>query len=167
MRDTVNRILDPDGVPQALPPASEELHKLTATVREHIERLAPEVEQAAHTLKSGSVARYTVLGCVWEERSRLEATPSGRSGGPVGHARRLARVLNALCDHYERIGDASQTSEQAALRRLGEHSASCPTCLTRDDEGVNVNLPCAEGDRLYDAYRKARRAGASPLASRS
>lgn len=46
------------------------------------------------------------------------------------------------------------TSAQAALARLGDHAARCPTCRTRDADGVNANLPCAESDRLYDAYRR-------------
>lgn len=101
MRETVSRLLDPDAVPEALPPAAGELETLTATLRGHVELLAPEVEAAARTLKPGSIARYTVLGCVWEARSRLEAEPNPRFGGALGYARRLARALNALCDHYE------------------------------------------------------------------
>jgi hypothetical protein len=102
MRETVNRLLDPDAVPEALPPAGAELETLTATVRGHLEVLAPEVEAAARRIKAGSL-RYAILGCVWEARSRLEVQPNSRTGGPIGHARRLARVLNALCDHYEQL----------------------------------------------------------------
>ncbi|MFF9215645.1 DUF6415 family natural product biosynthesis protein [Streptomyces viridosporus] len=108
MRDTVNRLLDPDAVPEALPPADDELETLTATMRGHIEVLAPEVEAAARSLKAGSTRRYTTLGCVWEARSRLEAQPSPRYGGAPGYARRLARALNALCDHYEALAGATQ-----------------------------------------------------------
>lgn len=104
MRAVVDRLLDPDVVPEALPPAADEVDTLTLQLRGHIQLLAPEVEEAARKLKKGSVRRYSVLGCVWEARSRLEATPSSRNGGAVGHARRLARVLNALCDHYEALG---------------------------------------------------------------
>ncbi|MFI1420262.1 DUF6415 family natural product biosynthesis protein [Streptomyces sp. NPDC020731] len=103
MRDIVNRLLDPDAVPEALPPTGDELRTLTETVRGHLALLAPEVETAAWKLKSDSVHRYTVLGCVWEARSRLEAQPSPRFGGAPGYARRLARALNALCDHYEML----------------------------------------------------------------
>jgi hypothetical protein len=103
MRETVNRLLDPDAVPQALPPSEAELETLTATVRGHIEVLAPEVEAVARQqLKPGSIAKFTLLECVWEARSRLEAEPIQRFGGPPGYARRLARALNVLCDHYER-----------------------------------------------------------------
>lgn len=103
MRDTVNRLLDPDAVPEALPPTGDEPQALTALVRGHIEVLAPEVEAAARTLKPGSTRRCTTLGCVWEARSRLEAQPSPRFGGAPGYARRLARTLSALCDHYETL----------------------------------------------------------------
>ncbi|KOT35347.1 hypothetical protein ADK41_25390 [Streptomyces caelestis] len=103
MRETVNRLLDPDAVPEALPPTGDELQTLTALVRGHLELLVPEVEAAARKLKPDSVHRYTVLGCVWEARSRLETQPSPRFGGAPGYARRLARALNALCDHYETL----------------------------------------------------------------
>lgn len=106
MRQTVNRLLDPDAVPEALPLSPEDLETLTATVRGHIQLLAPEVEATARKqLKPGSVRKYSVLTCVWEAESRLEAEPSPRYGGPAGHARRLARALNALCDHHENLGD--------------------------------------------------------------
>ncbi|MFI6662514.1 DUF6415 family natural product biosynthesis protein [Streptomyces sp. NPDC050523] len=103
MRVTVNRLLDPDSAPEALPPAAAEVDILTARLRGHVQLLAPEVELAARELAPGSIARYSVLGCVWEATSRLEAEPCQRYGGPAGYARRLARALNALCDHYEQL----------------------------------------------------------------
>lgn len=108
MRDTVNRLLDPDAVPEALPPTGDELQTLTTLVRGHLALLVPKVEAAAHMLTPGSVHRYTVLGCVWEARSRLETQPSPRFGGAPGYARRLARALNALCDHYEALNEAAR-----------------------------------------------------------
>ncbi|WP_030858216.1 DUF6415 family natural product biosynthesis protein [Streptomyces sp. NRRL S-37] len=108
MRETVNRLLDPDAVPEALPPTGDELQALTALVRGHLALLVPEVEAAARTLEENSVHRYTVLGCVWEARSRLETQPSPRFGGAPGYARRLARALNALCDHYEALNEAAR-----------------------------------------------------------
>ncbi|MFE7273055.1 DUF6415 family natural product biosynthesis protein [Streptomyces sp. NPDC057623] len=164
MRDTVNRLLDPDSAPQAFPPAGDELTTLTATVRGHLEVLVPDVEAAARAqLKPGSSPKSTILQCAWDARSRMEAEPSSKTGGPVAHARRLARSLNALCDHYEQLTGSDETAEQAARRHLGVHSARCPTCLTRDDDGANVGLSCAEGERLYDEHRKTLR-GARGLA---
>lgn len=161
MRDTVNRLLDPDAVAQALPPTGAELETLTETLRGHLALIAPEVEHAAGQLKPGSVPRSSLLGCVWEARSRLEAGPSSRTGGPIGHARRLARVLNALCDHYETLTRGSETPEQSALRRLGEHCASCATCMAVKENGENAGLPCAEVDRLSDELRQAQRSRAT------
>lgn len=105
MRETVALLMDPDAM--VLSPAGEELDTLTLMMRGHLEVLAPEVEQAARQLEAGSTPRYTALGCVWEARSRLESEPSARTGGHVAHARRLARVLGALCDQYETIGGRS------------------------------------------------------------
>lgn len=165
MRTAVNRLLDPDSVGEAMPPAGDKLDTLTLQMRGHIELLAPEVEQEARALKADSVARYTVLGCVWEARSRLEAKPTARSGGAIGHARRMARVLNALCDHYERIGHGDKTPAQFALLLLGVHSATCSTCRTSTPEGVNLGIVCEEGERLFDEYRKALRVEATSSGS--
>ena len=159
MRDTVNRLLDPDAAPDAFPPAGDELQTLTATVRGHIAVLAPEVEEAARTkLKPGTVRKYTVLQCAWEARGRLDAEPSSKSGGAVAHARRLARSLNALCDHYERLGGA-WTPEQLARLRMGDHAARCPTCRTADDQGVNMGLNCTENNQLFEAWQRTRHGG--------
>ncbi|MFF4306998.1 DUF6415 family natural product biosynthesis protein [Streptomyces sp. NPDC001601] len=103
MRETVNRLLDPDAVPGVLPYSGAQLLTLTETVRGHVELLAPEVEEMARKLDATSVARFTALQSVWEARSRLEAVPSSRFGGELGYARRLTRALNALCDHWENL----------------------------------------------------------------
>ncbi|MFI6661529.1 DUF6415 family natural product biosynthesis protein [Streptomyces sp. NPDC050523] len=103
MRASVRLLLDPDAAPEALPPTGAQLDALTATLRGHIQLLAPEVQQAARQLTAGSIARHSVLGCVWEANSRLEAEPCRRYGGRVGYARRLARALNALVDHHEQL----------------------------------------------------------------
>lgn len=104
MRDTVNRLLDPDATPDALPPASEELDALTVLLRGQLELLVPEIESRARRLGKDSIPRFCALACVGEARERLRAEPSQRFGGRAGYARRLARALNALCDHYERLG---------------------------------------------------------------
>lgn len=102
MRETVGILLCPDAV--ALAPAGGELAKLTRTMSGHLELLIPAVERAAGRLKRESVTRYCVLACVGEARGKLRTAPSQRHDGELAHARRLARVLNALCDHYEKIG---------------------------------------------------------------
>jgi hypothetical protein len=103
MRHTVNRLLDPDATPEALPPAPAELDTLTDLLRGQLALLAPEVETRARTLSKNSIPRYCALACVGEARERLRAEPSRHYGGAAGHARRLARALNALVDHYERL----------------------------------------------------------------
>jgi hypothetical protein len=103
MRDAVNRLLDPDAVPEALPPAPGELETLTIQLRGHLDLLMPEVEQAALRLPKNDIPRYCALACLGEARGKLRAEPSPTAHGPVAYARRLARVLNALCDHYEQL----------------------------------------------------------------
>lgn len=103
MRTAIDRLLDPDAAPDALPPAGDELETLTRQLRGHMELLAPEVEQAALKLSKESIPRYCALACVGEARRRLGAEPRPSLGGPAAYARRLARSLNALCDHYEHL----------------------------------------------------------------
>ncbi|KAB1149229.1 hypothetical protein F7R91_05580 [Streptomyces luteolifulvus] len=106
MRETVNRLLDPDAVPEALPPAAEELDTLTLQLQGHLNVLMPEVEQAARQLSRQSIPRYCMLACLGEARGKLAEQPRGGPNGALVHARRLARVLNALADHYENLGSA-------------------------------------------------------------
>jgi hypothetical protein len=162
MRETVACPLGPDAAPDALPPATAEVDTLTGALRGHLELLIPEIERAVGP-RPKSVAQHCALACVGEARGRLRAEPQPGIYGAVAHARRLARVLSALCDHHERIRTGGETPERAALRRLGDHSAKCPACRAVDDQGANANLPCSEGDRLYDEWRMARRGTASTL----
>ena len=101
MRETAGLLLGPEGERRALPPVPENLDVLTLALRGHLEVLIPEVERMARLLPKDSVPRYCASACVSEARGRLQAGPSPGYGGEAGHARRLARVLRALCDHYE------------------------------------------------------------------
>ncbi|HET9326439.1 MAG TPA: DUF6415 family natural product biosynthesis protein [Candidatus Eisenbacteria bacterium] len=103
MRESVDVLLDPEGAPAIKPPSGADLDTLTEVLRGHLRLLIPELEAAARKLGRDSIRRYCVLGCLGEARIRLRAEPSPRYNGPIGHARRLARALNALCDHYEQL----------------------------------------------------------------
>lgn len=103
MRAVVDRLLDPDAAPEALPPAPDEIETLTLQLRGHLALLLPEVEDTANRLPRSSIPRYCALACIGEARERLRTEPTPRYGGPVGHARRLARTLNALADHWEAL----------------------------------------------------------------
>lgn len=103
MRATARLLLGPDDAPDVLPPAADEVDMLTLTLRGHLELLAPEVEGAAKKLNRESIPRYCALACVGEARGKLRAQPGRGPHGPVAYARRLARVLNALCDHHEKL----------------------------------------------------------------
>ncbi|OPG03065.1 hypothetical protein B1R27_30065 [Streptomyces sp. GKU 895] len=103
MRAVVDRLLDPDAVPEARQPTLAEIETLTLQLRGHVELLLPEVEETANRLPRSNIPRYCALACVGEARERLRTGPSSRFGGPAGHARRLARTLNALLDHWEAL----------------------------------------------------------------
>ncbi|SHI25282.1 DUF6415 family natural product biosynthesis protein [Streptomyces sp. 3214.6] len=104
MRETVEIVLNPDAAPEALSLPADEVVMLTRALRGHLELLIPVVEHAAGRLGKESVLRYCALACVGEARGKLRSEPDPRLGGSIGHARRLARVLNALCDHHEKLG---------------------------------------------------------------
>ncbi|MEU0106561.1 DUF6415 family natural product biosynthesis protein [Streptomyces sp. NPDC006129] len=159
MRDTAHRILGPDSGPDAVPPTGEELATLTTTLRGHLELLLPEVEQAAGPLPENSVTRYGAMYCVGEARGKLRGPELSFAplAGSVMYARRLARVLVALCDHYETVSaGVAETPEQRAFGRLADHCLTCKTCRAVDDNGVHAGLHCGDGARLYEAYRAAR-----------
>lgn len=103
MRQAVDQLLDPDAVPEALPPTGDELNTLTLQLRGHLDLLMPEVEAVVQQLPKDDIPRYCALACLGEARGKLRAQPSPTAHGPVAYARRLARVLNALCDHYETL----------------------------------------------------------------
>lgn len=104
MRAAAARLLGPDDAPEHLPPAVDELDTLTTLFRGQLELLAPEVEGIAHRLPKDNIPRYCALACVGEARGKLRAEPGPGPHGPVAYARRLARVLKALCDHHENLG---------------------------------------------------------------
>ncbi|MFK0125561.1 DUF6415 family natural product biosynthesis protein [Streptomyces nigra] len=155
MRATAAAVLGPDDGPDALPPSATGLDTLDGTLRGHLQLLIPDVQRVAGSRRK-DVQTYCALACVGEARGKLTVATDGPPPVRVRHVRRLARVLLALCEHYERLTGSGETAEQAALRLLGEHSSTCPTCRTRDDRG-NADVPCAEADHLYDAWRQTRR----------
>ncbi|MEU0242732.1 DUF6415 family natural product biosynthesis protein [Streptomyces sp. NPDC006235] len=162
MRETARRLLGPDSGPDALPPADAELGTLIAQLRGHLELLMPEVEQAAGRLPTNSPARHGALTCAGEARRKIRVPEPSRArlSGSVMYARRLARVLVTLCEHYEIVSaGVAETPEQTAFVRLGDHCLTCPTCRAMDEEGANLGLPCEIHDRLYDEYREARARG--------
>ncbi|MFE7277736.1 DUF6415 family natural product biosynthesis protein [Streptomyces sp. NPDC057623] len=161
MRSTAAPVLGPDDGPDAFPPNAAGLETLDSTLRGHLELLIPEVQRAAGP-RPKDVQTYCALACVGEARRKLTVDAGATLPSRVRQVRRLARVLLALCEHYERLTGSGETAEQAALRIVGEHATTCATCLTRDDEGVNADLPCADADRLYDAWRQTRRGTFAP-----
>ncbi|MFF9097544.1 DUF6415 family natural product biosynthesis protein [Streptomyces sp. NPDC014802] len=108
MRATAAQLLGPEDGREMPPPAPEDLAAVTALLRGQLELLIPEVETKAARLAKNSVARYCALACIGEARRKLSQQATPRYGGEAGHARRLARVLRALCDHYEVKGHAQR-----------------------------------------------------------
>lgn len=99
MRESARRLLAGD----AIQPGPDELDTLTLTLRGHMELLAPEVEAVAGREPKDSIPRYCALACVGEARGKLRAGQGAGADGGVTYTRKLARSLNALCDHWENL----------------------------------------------------------------
>ncbi|MFG2781019.1 DUF6415 family natural product biosynthesis protein [Streptomyces prunicolor] len=103
MRVTADRLLDPDAAPGVLPPSAVEVDTLIQLMRGQLELLIPDIQRVTGE-DPKNVAHYCALACVGEARERLRLEPGSGRDRAAAYARRLARVLNALCDHYENIG---------------------------------------------------------------
>ena len=99
MRRSISHLLGP----HAQPPAGDELTTLHGLLRGHLHLLIPEVEQAALNRDREDVPRYVALACVDQARTTLRTAPCDGGYGALVQARRLARRLAALCDHYETL----------------------------------------------------------------
>lgn len=92
IREAALRLLDED----AEPPSPEELETLTLQLRGHLMLLIPELEAVAPEDARAQAG-------IGEARRHLDTEP--RSGLPAGiaHAQRLARSVQALLTHLERL----------------------------------------------------------------
>lgn len=100
MRETVSALLHPGGGPVLPEPPDPHVAVLTELLRGQLEVMVREVGTVAGRLPD-TIPRYCALACVGEARGKLRAAPAAGPGGAVAYARRLARVLAALCDHHE------------------------------------------------------------------
>ncbi|MER5601532.1 DUF6415 family natural product biosynthesis protein [Streptomyces sp. NPDC002265] len=101
MRDTARRALDLEDV---LP--ADDMLTLTEQLRGHLRLMVPEVEAMAARQGKESIPRACALACVGEARMKLTLQSGPGMSREAALARRLARVLNALCDHYQNLGSA-------------------------------------------------------------
>lgn len=96
MRATVVRALDIE-TPAAEAPL------LVTLLRGQVELMVPEVEAIITQQVKETIPGYCARACVGEARMKLGLNATGLHG-EAAYARRLARVLAALCDHYEKLG---------------------------------------------------------------
>ncbi|MFE0802690.1 DUF6415 family natural product biosynthesis protein [Streptomyces sp. NPDC058812] len=99
MRETVSALLNADGGTVYPEPSDTQVTVLIELLRRHVEVMVREVVAAGRL--PDSITRYCALACIGEARGKLRAAPAARPGGANAYARRLARVLAALCDHHE------------------------------------------------------------------
>ncbi|MFF4961389.1 DUF6415 family natural product biosynthesis protein [Streptomyces sp. NPDC001222] len=99
MRDSASRLIGPDTASLK----DEKLAGLTGQMRGHMQLIIPKIEQAAEKLPEDDVPRYCALACIGEARAKLRATAGDGPHRAVAYARKLARSLMALCDHYEAL----------------------------------------------------------------
>lgn len=97
MRASASRALT-EAIPET------ELDTLTLTLRGHMEVLIPEVEALARRQPKDSIPRYCAFACVGEAYRKLRLGNGQTTPARVAVAHKLARSVNALCDHYENLG---------------------------------------------------------------
>ncbi|MFE2445191.1 DUF6415 family natural product biosynthesis protein [Streptomyces sp. NPDC059426] len=100
MRASTRRLLAED----AELPSMEEVETLTLRLRGHITVAVPGVEQMARSLSEDDTRRACARACIGEARMRMRMEPGATLPARIAHAQRLARSVNALCDHYESLG---------------------------------------------------------------
>ncbi|MFE7429053.1 DUF6415 family natural product biosynthesis protein [Streptomyces sp. NPDC057545] len=98
MRTTANQLLAED----AEPVGPEELETMRLLLYGHVQVLIPIVEEMSYGLPRGNVPRACALACVGEARMRVRLG-DGTQPVRVAVVVRLARSVNALCDHYDRM----------------------------------------------------------------
>ncbi|WP_405773125.1 DUF6415 family natural product biosynthesis protein [Streptomyces sp. NBC_01538] len=107
MRGSVRILLAED----AALPVLDQLDTLALTLRGHIQLLIPEVADAAAREPKDSIPRYCALACLGEARDKLRLGADGALPIQLSAARKLARVLNALCDHYENLSQYQRAGQ--------------------------------------------------------
>ncbi|MGW0764650.1 DUF6415 family natural product biosynthesis protein [Streptomyces sp. NPDC002676] len=100
MRATARRLLAED----AKPIGPGELETLQLTLRGHLQLLIPVIEAMTLTLPKGDVPQACALAGVGEARMRLRLGVGDNGPVRMSVAMKLARSVNALCDHYENLG---------------------------------------------------------------
>ena len=102
MRASARRLLAED----AEPVPADEVPVLISTLRGHLQLIVPEVEASA-TRKPEDPTMTIPAACALvaaaDVRRMLDIAPRPGYGSAVVHARRLARRVNAMCDHYENL----------------------------------------------------------------
>ncbi|MFF0191151.1 DUF6415 family natural product biosynthesis protein [Streptomyces sp. NPDC005244] len=120
MRQTIALVLPAE---DELPPGLD-VGTLTETLRGHMELIVPEVETKALALHKEDIPRYCALACVSEANGKLRARAGQGAYAALVFARKLARSLATLCDHYETL--TSMPICLACDRMIHRRSESMP-----------------------------------------
>ncbi len=99
MRAATARLLAPD----VEPPSYDELETLRLLYRGNMMLLIPEVEKAARDLPLDDAPRACAMACIGEARIRLDLRPGAGLPAQIAHAQHLARSVDALLDHLEKL----------------------------------------------------------------
>jgi hypothetical protein len=99
MRATARRLLAED----AAPISPDELETLRLALRGHLQLLIPIIEAMTLGLPKDDVPRACALACTREAYTRLRLGVGDYPPVRMSVAMRLARSVQALCDHYENL----------------------------------------------------------------
>ncbi|WP_406380780.1 DUF6415 family natural product biosynthesis protein [Streptomyces sp. NBC_01618] len=102
MRTTTHRLL----AEHAKPIDPEQLETLRLALYGHLQLLIPIIEAMTLGLPKDNVPRACALACAGEARMRVRLRGGDNPPGRMSVAMRLARSVNALCDHYDRLASS-------------------------------------------------------------
>lgn len=89
-------------------PRWEDVQRLAHLYRSHILHLISEVEAGIFRQPPDDVPAAVARACIGEARRRLDEIEAPGLDGETQRARRLARSVVALADHWESLGGAEQ-----------------------------------------------------------
>ncbi|MEB8341790.1 DUF6415 family natural product biosynthesis protein [Streptomyces endophyticus] len=122
MRTAAHRLLGPD----ADVPTPEELDVLTRTLSGMAALLISEVENIAADLPCDDAPAARARAEIGTARARRDVEPLPGLLSRVGHAQRLSRSVETLCDHYETLTGAAVTTAWRQVCRFCDHDITDP-----------------------------------------
>ncbi|MEU6388794.1 DUF6415 family natural product biosynthesis protein [Streptomyces sp. NPDC046939] len=127
-------------------PTAEELAEMTRTVRGMVALLVSEVATLAHARNFDDVPAVCARIGIGEARARLNMVARPGLPSALNHARRLARSVVALADHYENLGGGAPKAKFVQICRW------CDELIIDPEDTVTVAIRSGISGPGYAVY---------------